>query len=161
MVLKQEQSPTLSKLLLFKKKKKKNPNTLPSSPQILGALNECNPIPSIVTNSPSITDHIFFEIVDRDMSAALQKGKGISTQHPISSYVSCNNMSYNFSIFRMSLSQFLSPKHIKKLLRILAIEERMRALCDCGTIKLRKLPVGKDVVGCMGICFKLSSRWLY
>ena len=96
-----------------------------------------------------------------DEPIALRKGVRSCTQHPISKFVSYDNLSPLFHAFTTNLSRIDVPGTIEDALAVPewknAVLEEMRALEKNDTWSLVELPQGKSVVGCTWV-FTIKVR---
>ena len=87
-----------------------------------------------------------------DEPIALRKGVRSCTQHPISKFVSYDNLSPLFHAFTTNLSRIDVPGTIEDALAVPewknAVLEEMRALEKNDTWSLVELPQGKGVIEC-------------
>ncbi|KAL6333802.1 hypothetical protein AAG906_028988 [Vitis piasezkii] len=101
-------------------------------------------------------------ISDRlDEPIALRKGVRSCTQHPISKFVSYDNLSPSFHAFTTNLSRIDVPRTIEDALAVPEwkndVLEEMQALEKSDTWSLVELPQGKSVVECKWV-FTIKVR---
>ena len=96
-----------------------------------------------------------------DEPIALRKGVRSCTQHPISKFVSYDNLSPLFHAFTTNLSRIDVPGTIEDALAVPewknAVLEEMRALEKNDTWSLVELPQGKGVIECKPV-FTIKVR---
>ena len=151
---------SVPKIKIYTRKRATKRNELP----LPLALPSPSPIVDPGTTSlPSSIPHILEPIVESesiniefDEPIATRKGVRTCTKHPISQYVSYNNLSPSFRAFTTSITDDETPKSIQEALGIPrwkeAVLEEMRALQKNETWELTTLPRGKHLV---------SSKWIF
>ncbi|RVW29700.1 Retrovirus-related Pol polyprotein from transposon TNT 1-94 [Vitis vinifera] len=92
------------------------------------------------------------DISNLDLPIALRKEKRQCTQHPLSNFVSFDNLSFSYQALVSKLSFIKVPETVQEALRdenwMKAILEEMSALKKNNTWELVNLPKGKRKVGC-------------
>ena len=98
---------------------------------------------------------------DLDLPIAIRKGTRTCTRHPISKYVSYDNLSPKYRAFTTEISKLVIPRNIKEALDDQnwksAVFEEMEALRKNDTWDVVELPREKKIVGCKWV-FTVKSK---
>ncbi|XP_071909660.1 uncharacterized protein [Coffea arabica] len=127
------------------------PNTSGNtSPFFSSAVPESDPVLNLPTQES-----------DLDLPIAIRKGTRTCTRHPISKYVSYDNLSPKYRAFTTEISKLVIPRNIKEALVDQnwksAVFEEMEALRKNDTWDVVELPREKKIVGCKWV-FTVKSK---
>ncbi|XP_071920664.1 uncharacterized protein [Coffea arabica] len=127
------------------------PNTSGNaSPFFSSAVPESDPVLNLPTQES-----------DLDLPIAIRKGTRTCTRHPISKYVSYDNLSPKYRAITTEISKLVIPRNIKEALDDQnwksAVFEEMEALRKNDTWDVVELPREKKIVGCKWV-FTVKSK---